>query len=102
MNKHEQIQSLSARINDPHSLNDLSQVFEDYKGVVKDLASWGPEYEEGLRELQAQFPELQRQVGQPENEALKTRLNDALNTLRQRISEIEEQEQATAGKTGPQ
>jgi hypothetical protein len=105
MNKTAAILALSARINSrSQSLEELTQIFEDYKILVAELAGTDAAYKSALQHLPEEFPDLQRLVGRKHDAILKGRLIDAVSTLKKKVEgleapnvePLEKQEEATS------
>lgn len=95
MNKSEMVQSLWQRIKQPkHNMEQLTQIFAEYKAMVADFATSSADYREALLHMHEEFPDLQRLVGKGHDAVLKGRLVDAINSLKKKVAmlsgEVEE------------
>ena len=93
MNNAERVKHLWARIKErSHSLDDLSQIFTDYKSIVSDISADEASNHIALRKLIQEFPDLERLIGRKYDAILKGRLIDAISILKKRIEELETQD----------
>ncbi|MEO6830839.1 MAG: hypothetical protein ABI378_01320 [Chitinophagaceae bacterium] len=89
MNKTEMVQSLWQRIKQPkHSMEQLTQIFAEYKAMVADFVSSGEDYREALLHTHEEFPDLQRLVGKGHDAVLKGRLVDAISSLKKKVAKL--------------
>lgn len=89
MNKTEMVQSLWQRIKQPkHNMEQLTQIFAEYKALVADFVSSGEDYRQALLHTHEEFPDLQRLVGKGHDAVLKGRLVDAINSLKKKVATL--------------
>jgi hypothetical protein len=74
-----------------HTLEELTQLFNDYKETVNSLTSSTPEYKAALHYTPQEWPDLDRLIGKKHDLILKGRLIDAITNLKKKVGEIEAQ-----------